>query len=194
VPRGGARGFRGLSLDLRSSAVVPAPDPSSEAEEKLLLDWLGAVKQVRVPPGIAAKLEPVVPVSRLAAVVHCCSCNRLPSSVDVTSEIRAGVRGTRRQDCCCGRGKRSVKWVRNATSQVISKLRDATSAMSLSLPAMDPMVSGPACTARWKAARPRRSRPAVGAWEWSAMRVVHATVGVLSDHTPVRTYQRSTSC
>jgi hypothetical protein len=105
------RGFRGLSLDLRSSAVVPAPDPSSEAEEKLLLDGLGAVEQVRVPPGIAAKLEPVVPVSRLAAVVHCCSCNRLPSSVDVTSEIRAGVRGTRRQDCCCGRGKRSVKWV-----------------------------------------------------------------------------------
>ncbi len=106
MPRGGARGFRGLSLDLRSSAVVSAPDPSSETEEKLLLDGLGAFEQVGVPPGIAAKLKPVVPISRLAAV--------MPSSVDVTSEIRAGVRGTSRQDCSWGRGKRVVKWVRNA--------------------------------------------------------------------------------
>jgi hypothetical protein len=82
--------------------------------------------------------------------------------------------------------------VRKALSHWMSKLREAISAMSLSLPAMESIVKGPAWTDRWMAARPRRRRPAVGAWEWSAMRVVHATVGVLSDHTPVRMYRMST--
>ena len=34
------RCFRGLSLDLRSSAIVATPDLSSETKEKLLLDGL----------------------------------------------------------------------------------------------------------------------------------------------------------
>jgi hypothetical protein len=92
------RGFRGLGLDLRSAAEVTSPDPRSETEEKLLLDGFGTSEQVGVLSGIAAKLEPRIPVFRLDTVIHCCSGNRLPSSVDVTSEVGAGIRCTSRQD------------------------------------------------------------------------------------------------
>jgi hypothetical protein len=93
------RGFRSLSLDLNSAAVVASPDPCSETDEKLLLDGFGAVEQVGVLAGFTTELEPVVPVLGLQVVIHCYSGNHLPSSVEVTSEIKAGVGSTSCQDC-----------------------------------------------------------------------------------------------
>jgi hypothetical protein len=83
----------GLSLDFKSAAVVATPDPCSETNEKLLLNQLGTVKQIWVPLGLAAELEPEVPVFGFQAVIHFCSGNCLPSSVDVTSKIHLGMRG-----------------------------------------------------------------------------------------------------
>jgi hypothetical protein len=78
--------------------------------------------------------------------------------------------------------------------QVMLRLREAMPAISLALPAIEPMVKGPAWTERWNAARPHRSCPAVGACDRSAIRLVHATVGVLSNQTPAQTNRRSTFC
>jgi hypothetical protein len=90
-------GFRSLSLDLRAPAVVTAPDPCSKTKEELLLNGFGRVGKVGIAPGVATEFEPQVPVFGLKAVVHCCSGNRLPSSVEVTSKICFGIRCTSRQ-------------------------------------------------------------------------------------------------
>jgi hypothetical protein len=90
--------FWGLSMDLMSAAVVTPPHPRSETEEQLLLDGFGGVGEVRVASGIAAELKPRVPVFGLDAIVHCGSGNRLPASVEVTSDVRSGVRCTSFQD------------------------------------------------------------------------------------------------
>jgi hypothetical protein len=80
-----------------------------------------------------------------------------------------------------------LKWVRNVasgTKDAVLKLQDAMLAMLLVLPEMDATVRGPALVAHCMAARPRRSRPAVRDWNLSAMRLDHATVGMLSEKTP----------
>jgi hypothetical protein len=110
------------------------------------LDWFGTVEQVGGAVCVAAEFEPRFPILGLDAVIHCCSGNRFPSSVNITIEIRSGIRGTSRQNCCWGKGKRWLKWVRNAVLQVMLKLREAMSAISLALPAIEPMVKGPAWT------------------------------------------------
>jgi hypothetical protein len=109
-----------LSLDWTSFTVVAAPDPSSKCNEELLLDWFGGVKEVWVSAGIGAELEPGVPIFCLKLVIHCCSGNRFPPSVEITSEVVAGVRCTSCQDKFCGRGKRELKWVRNRGSGTIA--------------------------------------------------------------------------
>jgi hypothetical protein len=105
-------GFWGLSIDLTAFPVVSAPRPCSKTDKEVLLDGFVGAHEVRVVSGIGAEFHPCVPVFGLELVIHCCSGNCCPASVDVTSEIFLGIRGTSFQDSDCGSGKREEKWVR----------------------------------------------------------------------------------
>jgi hypothetical protein len=151
---------------------------------------------VWVASGIGAVLEPVVPVFGLKPVIHHCRCNRVPRSVKVTSDVVSGIRCTCFQYCCCnGKGKRLVEcWRKTAFgTRFWPKLRDATSAMEFSTPAMEATVRGPTWEACCMAASPCSSCPAVGELDLLAMRAIQATVGMLSDSTPAQTNCISTS-
>jgi hypothetical protein len=93
-------GFGCLRLDLTTFAVGTSPHPSSNTDKQLLLDGLGGIEQVRVASRIGTKLKPVAPVGGTKGVIHRCSVNCSPASVNVTSNIIAGVGCTSVQDTC----------------------------------------------------------------------------------------------
>jgi hypothetical protein len=99
------RSFRCLRLDLTTSALVALPHPSSKTNKQLLLDGLGGADELRVSASVVAKFSPVTPVDCSKGVVHCCSFNHVPASVDITSKFITGIGCTSFQDSSCGRRK-----------------------------------------------------------------------------------------
>ncbi len=99
-----------------SATVVTSPDPCSKGKQQLLLDRFVRIGEVWVATDVGTKFEPVIPIFGADLIIHCRSGNRLPASVEITSEVIPGVRCASFQDKLCGKGKRALKWVRNGES------------------------------------------------------------------------------
>ena len=151
-----------------------------------MLYYGGDVLQVRVPLCFQAEFHPVVPVFGLQPAIHCCSNNRDPCSVEVTSNIVYGARFTCLQDCCQGKGKVVKKLDINKVSgtQLWPKLRTATSAMEFSTPVMYATMRGPVWGALWMSAKPFKRCLTVQDCDLLAIHVDQTTVDLLSGITP----------
>ena len=122
---------------------------------------------------------PAPPIGSTCGIVHSCISNLFPRRLEKTAEHVTGLGLTSFQDPACI-GNFLLK---SDTKLVGSDVnREAKSAISLSTPATGATRTGAACASRCIMPKPRRSLPAVGARERSAIRSEHATVGELSEN------------
>ncbi len=90
----------------------------NKGNEVSLFEGLGQILHIRVDPAFLRVTCPIVPRSTASLVVHCCSPNRCPHSVEIMLDQRLEGGRTLCQGSFCGKGYSKLNWVRNVCGHI----------------------------------------------------------------------------
>ena len=166
LANGAKRDCNLLNSDSLSSTVVTFPDPFSEPHkyeegvDSFVIEVWAGVKRLDVATPVFPKLPP-----RFVIRIHDAMLDGGPTSSEITRVIILLEKWNRFQEAPCGSGKAALKRGRKTVSgksvsyfESSLNQRDAASAISLSLPAIEIVSSGEALQTRCRTASTRKRR------------------------------------